>query len=146
MFGVSHQTIKKWCAEFENHLSPSATPEKGKTRRFTEDDVKVLALVSSMKAAREKPEDIHATLASGQRGILPDMRGSNLAVSTPVQIAALQQNIAQLQQKLRVTQDENEQFKGQNELLKEQIKEAKQEIRDLYRQLARLEAGKDGTE
>ncbi len=41
-FGVADQTIKNWAAEFAQYLSPTATPEAGKRRGFTAEDVAIL--------------------------------------------------------------------------------------------------------
>ena len=140
---ISHQTVKTWSDEFARYLSPDAKPGAGKTRRFTEEDVKVFALVASMRAGREKAEDIHASLASGSRGMLPDMRDSSITKAMPMQIAAMQETIGHLRQDLRTAQDENEQYKGQVELLKEMLKEKETQLQEMYQEVARLKAAQD---
>lgn len=43
MLAVSPQTTRRWSKQFAEHLSSDANPPKGAERRFTDDDVRVLA-------------------------------------------------------------------------------------------------------
>lgn len=45
LFRVDRNTVKKWCYEFSDYLSASATPSKGQARVFTEANIRVFALV-----------------------------------------------------------------------------------------------------
>ena len=45
IFGVDRDTIKRWCLEFADYLSPVATPPKGQTRFFDDSDIRVLAVI-----------------------------------------------------------------------------------------------------
>lgn len=66
-FGTSKNTIRVWTAEFSEYLSPTAQPPKGQPRRYTDDDLRVLALVAYMRSDAVPYDDIRSALASGQR-------------------------------------------------------------------------------
>ena len=72
LFGISHQTVRRWTEEFEQYLSTNATPPEGQMRLFTEDDLKVLALVADIKNRGGTYEDAHTMLRAGDRGEIPD--------------------------------------------------------------------------
>lgn len=72
LFDVSHQTVRRWCDEFEQYLSSNATPPAGEMRLFTEEDLKVLALVAQVKNTGGTYEDAHMRLRAGERGEIPD--------------------------------------------------------------------------
>lgn len=134
LFNVSHTTIKNWTAEFSDYLSPLATPESRKARQFTEEDLKVLALVAELKANRAASfEDIHFALRSGQRGTLPDSISTTLApTSTLVSgITQLQAVINDLNQQIEVERAEKFMAKGQVELLEKQLETAQEKIIEL---------------
>lgn len=71
VFKVSHQTIKNWTKDFADWLSPTALPDTGRKRVFTEDDVRVFDLVKRMKGEGKFNPDIKAALGAGQRGEIP---------------------------------------------------------------------------
>lgn len=71
LFNVAPQTVRTWCEQFGDYLSPTAVPPSGETRIFTNDDLLVLALVADMREALAGYEDIRAALARGERGKLP---------------------------------------------------------------------------
>lgn len=140
LFNVSHQTVKNWVAEFATYLSPSATPESGRARQFTEEDLRVLALVSEMKTRSATYEDIHAALQTGQRGTLPDSFTTALA-PTPSIVSALadmREQMTLLNETIQNLQLSISRKDGQIDLLKEQLKEAQTEVSRLQRENARL--------
>jgi len=63
LFDVKSGTVKKWCHEFGEHLSPSAVV-KGKTRKFNDSDLRVFALVYYYWEDDPDYEHIHACLNS----------------------------------------------------------------------------------
>jgi DNA-binding transcriptional MerR regulator len=67
-FGVADQTVKNWASEFAQYLSPTATPEAGKRRAFTAEDVAILALVHEMVGRGRDTSAAHAALQAGRRG------------------------------------------------------------------------------
>lgn len=58
-------TPRNWATEFGEHLSETATPEVGETRRFTNHDLDILYTIKLMREQRHSSERIHAALASG---------------------------------------------------------------------------------
>lgn len=48
LFGVHKDIVKKWCYLFAEYLSTSAT-QKGTTRKYTQTDIRVFALVSNYR-------------------------------------------------------------------------------------------------
>jgi len=66
-FDVQPNTVRRWTAEFSDYLSPEACPEAGETRRFNEDDARVMSLVGQMRAERKPFAEIHAALLAGER-------------------------------------------------------------------------------
>lgn len=81
LFNCSHQTIKNWTEVYSDWLSPTAQPDAGRKRVFTEDDVRVFELVHRLKGEGKFNDDIKASLGAGERGDLPLM---------PVQLSAPQ--------------------------------------------------------
>jgi len=134
-FALNVATIKRYAEEFKNYLSPTATPEQGKTRRFTENDVTVYDLIVTMKQEGKHFEEIHAALMSGVRGNLPDFE---IGAMTPAQSTAQ----LRLMQQIKELQVEVERLRSadiRNEILSAELKEARAEIKELYKQIGRLE-------
>lgn len=48
--GVSVHTVRRWCKDHAQYLSPSASPDRGATRRLTSRDVEVLQEVSRLRS------------------------------------------------------------------------------------------------
>ena len=61
-FTVSEQTIRKWAAEFADHLSAGANPGKGEVRAFTQDDMTVLATIARLRSNNVSYKEIHPAL------------------------------------------------------------------------------------
>lgn len=66
--GVTPATIRRWSSEFGDYLSPHASPPKGETRIYSDDDAAALALVATMRHANADYQNIIASLAAGDRG------------------------------------------------------------------------------
>lgn len=81
MFGVTQETVRAWSIEFESFLSPTANPGANRTRLFTDEDMRVLALVADLRKSNASFEDIRASLHNGERGEAPPF--------TPDQLQAL---------------------------------------------------------
>ena len=165
LFNVSPETVRTWAEEFAEYLSRSANPGGGRHRQFTEDDMRVLALVSEMKRDNMMYADIHATLKTGQRGAPPPLPASEvqaLVVSERetqilAQVQKLQERIAELQQErdtLLPYKDENIRLKERLEVtemttqrriteLASQLEKAQEEIKKLNREIGRLESQLD---
>lgn len=64
---VSPQTIRLWSDRYAEFLSPSAKPERGEIRDFTEDDVRVLLTIKRESDRRLTFEELVEILKSGDR-------------------------------------------------------------------------------
>jgi DNA-binding transcriptional MerR regulator len=137
LFDCSHQTVKRWCEEFGQFLSPTAQPEKGRPRRFTEADIEVFALIVEMRAAGKMYEDIHAALSAGQRGTPPASppaeRITAIAPTAPAMLAQMQLRIDTLEQELIDERAKRHRAEGREELLMQLLKDAQIRIEELSR-------------
>src|SRR5258707_13542651 len=99
LFKVSKETVRNWSQEFSTYLSPTASPAAGRHRQYSEDDLRVFALVHQMKGEGQLFEDIHASLQNGQRGSLAESDAHSLVASEPgQQIVLLQDRVMELEQ------------------------------------------------
>lgn len=121
--GVSVHTVHKWVEEFADYFSPTANPGKGKAKKFTEADMSVLMLIAEEKAEGRHFADIHAALASGRRGGIPE--------SSPDELKAL------------MTSDARRDLAAQNEALLRQIDELRREVTRLTPENIRLQTQVD---
>jgi DNA-binding transcriptional MerR regulator len=71
LLNVAPETVRNWTREFARYLSATANPEAGRTRLYTDDDLKVFDLVYRMRDENRSYEDIHASLLAGERGNSP---------------------------------------------------------------------------
>jgi DNA-binding transcriptional MerR regulator len=146
LFDVSSQTIRTWADEFQEYMSPSASPEPGRHRQFTEEDLRVFALIKELKGQGKLYEDIHASLKAGSRGDLPTLPPDDM-----VDIVATQQGLALLQQfqsLIQRVETLDSEVKSMRESLKaERVQELKEELEkarsdkmEMMRKIGRLEA------
>jgi DNA-binding transcriptional MerR regulator len=63
LLGVNSYTVRRWCADYADHLSASAKPDKGGSRRLTEHDVEVLREVQKMRSEGLQTPAINERLA-----------------------------------------------------------------------------------
>lgn len=151
LFGVSSETVRSWSNTFARHLSISATPSDGRHRTFTEDDLKVFALIKQMKERGLVFDEIQIALENGQRGDPPLVEAKEMvSAEGRQQITLLQREIVRLETErealaaaLRPTQDENVRLKALLERSETELHEARQEIRKLERRLGRFEGDED---
>ena len=146
IFGISRQTVRIWTAEFSEYLSPSATPEKGQQRNFSDADMAVFALVHEVKDRGGTYDNAHLQLKTGQRGELPQSRLS-VQVESDTQLASLRGQITKLTSQLETAlQERNElrltaaQEKALRERADEQLVKAQQKIDDLNQEIGMLKA------
>lgn len=140
-FGISREAARQWANYFASYLSPTATPQKGRQRNYTDEDLSVFALIAEMKATGTKADEILLALASGQRGIVPY---GNMAIvpRSDAGINIVRHELALTRQEVGEITRELDKVLGENRLLRQQLKEASEEIRNLYRENARLEVQK----
>ncbi len=143
LFDVSHQTVKDWCDAFEGFLSPTATPGKGRARHFTEEDMRIFALVSEIKRSGGTYEDVRVALGAGQRGVLPDQLDQAIMMPQNISITRMRHALEEARLEAQQMRDELMQVNGENRLLRQQLEDRDKQIRQLYRDLARLEAEDD---
>ena len=136
-FSISSATVRNWSSEFERHLSPTARPGKNKHRTYTDDDLKVFALVAQMKNEGRTFADIHVALGAGQRGELPDMNTDVLALRHADKALIAQVDL--LQRDLTEVRAERDQ-------LREQLAMALEHERGNIRLMAQLEDARDRAE
>lgn len=156
---ASPQTIRNWTREFAKYLSPGANPGSGNTRNFTIEDMGVLSLVAEMSGKGQGFEQIHASLAAGQRGDVPNLstedidvliageveRHLNTQLHETRQLAEqLQQDLDALKSQVQPLRDENirlqVQVEDRDERLKElneQFKETQNKIENLMREMGK---------
>ena len=97
-FGVSRETVRQWTNQFSDYLSPTATPEKGRQRNYTDKDLTVFALVSNQKSTGSTTEEISAALAAGQRATPPTE--AQVVPMSDSGLATLRREVAQLRQEM----------------------------------------------
>lgn len=156
------QTIRVWAAEFAEFLSVTATPQDGKNRRYTADDLTVFALIAEMKGRAATFEEIHAALKAGQRGDPPDLDEKDLQLlnatagekKVSLELVAQQRVIVELREQLNQAQadaakyheaekqivrlerdiEHLQKIEGEKTQLKAELKEAQARIEQLIRE------------
>jgi len=139
----SDQTIRNWIREYQEFFSIDATPGKGVDLQLTEDDMRVLDLIASMRGDRRPSDEIYATLKSGQRGNLPDYTPEELDLlvrgdyekylSTQVhelnmKIEQLTQENEELRTALQPVRDKNIQLEAERIALEKHIDDLKLQL------------------
>jgi DNA-binding transcriptional MerR regulator len=144
LFGWHYETVRRYCKEFADWLSPTATPPPNDHRKFTYDDLKVFALIAEMKQGRKTYTDIKLALGTGQRGTLPELSEDEIKVihmtRQGVQIfARMQGRIEELETALKAEQRKIIPMDGriieleaQLRLLKEQLQAVDDRILSAY--------------
>lgn len=139
----SDQTIRNWIKEFQEFFSANSAPGKGVDVQLTDDDMRVLELIASMRAERRPAQDIYATLKSGQRGTLPDYTPEQLESLVKgdieqylsAQVNELNYQIADLTDKLDLAKRDMEQLRESVQPEREARIRAETERAALERQL-----------
>jgi len=73
---VVPNTVRRWCDEYHEFLTPTAHPPKGKNRVLTLHDARVLHYVASARTIGQAPETVRARLVAMQNADwqgLPDV-------------------------------------------------------------------------
>ncbi len=142
--GIEATTVHRWAADYAELLNPGANPPKGKDRRFTSEDCKVLWTVKTLRDANLSHGEIKLRLQQNER-ILPSAYPDELIDLEPTyqspqqQLAALRLELAEKEQQITQLQAENERLKGQNEALMQQLEAQRKEIWDLVLRITRGE-------
>jgi len=141
LFSVSHETVKNWSQEFADYLSPSATPPAGTKRVFTDDDLRVFALVADYKKRGLTYADAQLALRSGQRADIPQPDTiDRLPAVVQDMIVRLRSDMERLQSQLETEKGNTNKALGQVELLKDQLADKERQVRELLEENARMKA------
>ena len=148
IYNRDEQTIRNWAIEFAEFLSPLANPEKGRNRAFTEDDMRVLDLIASLKDEGKQFIDIHAALKAGQRGKSPVVSPQEIrALSTGQIERRLTVEIQRLKDELALAQEQLndiEAIRSDNARLEERIKLREEQVETLMEQLKESQSKLEG--
>ncbi|MEP6988929.1 MAG: MerR family transcriptional regulator [Chloroflexota bacterium] len=142
LFDISRETVRQWSAEFAEYLSPSANPGDRLPRQFSDEDMRVFALVASMKEEGKRYADIHAALRNGQRAEPPNKPAAQVELAATTRATTLQQQVTTLLSERAELLATTANQAGKIELLERQLAEAQAEIKVLNREIGRFEAGK----
>lgn len=118
-------TIGRWVDAFAPYLSHTAKSTDGTKRRFSDDDVRALALVSQMREQGNEFELITAALASGERA---DMTAPSSITTTVHSQASLQNQIDNLKTDLEQERALRHKAEGQVELLERQLEKLQERL------------------
>jgi DNA-binding transcriptional MerR regulator len=141
-FEISRETVRSWSREFAPYLSPTANPEQGRQRQFTDADLRVLSLVADFKKQGLLYSDAHAALQAGQRGDLPDTVHA-IVPGERNRLAEMEQQVRELRAALSEAIEDRQNFAGQVEALTKQLEQTRRELREAYKEIGRLEARMD---
>jgi DNA-binding transcriptional MerR regulator len=161
-FGLSHETIRRYTLDFAEFLSEGANPPEGKHRSYDESDLRVFAVIASMKTANHSNDDIKQILRAGLEGRLADTVTIESPTLSPTiertiarqEIGKLQHAIEQERKEKEAAQAEAQEWRdkankadGKIEELKEQVDslrtqleatQSKQDVIALHKEIARL--------
>lgn len=145
IFGISHETVRRWALEYQEYLSEGAKPNGvGKHRIYNDDDLRVFAFIKQGRDQNYSDDEIHLGLKSGQKGDFPSIENQSLALSTNLQLGVARQEIANLQAQLEEAlewRDKAKQYEGEIKQLREQIesfKTGQADVIGLHKEIARL--------
>lgn len=144
-FNISHETVRRYAMDFAEFLSEGANPEKGQHRVYDESDLRVFAVIVSMKNSNHTDDDIKATLNSGAEGDLSSfMNDDSVTLSPHVQTKLFQQQLNNLQSQLesaveeaQMWRDKAKKLEGQIEQLQKQL-DGQADVIELHKEIARL--------
>ena len=142
IFKISHQTVKNWAIEFASFLSPSATPQAGKKRLFTVDDLRVFALVNEYRDRQFTYEDVHVALRNNQRGEVPSTMFDIVPAPPAELVTSLRLEVTHLREQLTAATSRGDEYKGQVQLLEKIVESKEKQVRELIEEIAILKAEK----
>lgn len=149
-FNVSHETVRRYAIDFAEFFSEGATPEKsGQHRVYNDSDLRVFAVIISMKNSNHSDDDIKATLRAGEgRDFTPLLDDDSVALSPHIQNQLVRQQLDTLQQQLATAVDEAQlwrdkamKLEGQLEALQKQLEQqtsGQTNLIELHKEIARL--------
>lgn len=69
--GKSAPTVRRYSADYADHLDDGANPPEGETRQYTAADLQVLATVAALMDQRQTADQVRAALDRGDRVAVP---------------------------------------------------------------------------
>lgn len=131
-------TIIRWCEQFSDHLSSTATAGDGETRLFTRDDMLVLWTIYAYREQRMSTADISDRLASGVR-VEPSNFPDETAVISPTtpeqHVMILQDEIAELNEEIAALRGDKIALEARNKTLEEMLQQERDRLDKLLRDL-----------
>lgn len=142
--GISRETVRQWSRHFADFLSATANPKEGNERRFTEADLRVIALIYATKQEGKTFADAKVALASGERAEFPEAARAALSSDTPATIVTAPARIASLQEQIiadnRLIAELQERLKESDGLVREKDGEIAALERMMEKRIAQYEA------
>lgn len=127
LFNCSHQTIKNWTKDFSEWLSPTAQPDAGRKRVFTESDVRVFELVHRLKGEGKFNEDIKAALGAGEMGNMP-MMPTGLSAPPNTALAIAMQTVSDLTEMLEAAKQREAELNVKVDVLEKMLYKAQKRV------------------
>lgn len=94
---MSAGSIRDWSSKFEDYLSASANPGKGKARRYTEEDAEFFKWVKMQRYNGRKIEEIERLAAEGAHmayeGVSGELQHDPASGATEAEIERLRANL-----------------------------------------------------
>jgi DNA-binding transcriptional MerR regulator len=134
MFDISPQTVRNWAHEFQEYLSPAANPGTGRTRKFTEDDLRVFALIAQMKNEGAVYADIHTELKKGTRGEPPVVPDEMIPIATTEQGLLIINKLQEFENRLQQVENQKD------ERVYEELDRVRRQRDDLLIEIGKLRA------
>jgi DNA-binding transcriptional MerR regulator len=149
LYGIVLETARQWAMEFAEYLSPTGNPGKNKHRIFTDEDMRVFALIAEMKQRNATNEEVHVALKSGQRGTLPAMPAERVSAllttdrerALAMQLAFVQQELFKVQEQIKSVDQVKQnlaQEREKNLIIQTRYEETKLNEEELRRQILDL--------
>lgn len=146
---VAEETVRLWAQEFKRHLSPNANPGSRRQRFFSDEDMKVLDLIATMKDEGKTFADVHVALDAGERGTRPEAPPDELQaliVSQDEQKLVelneeLRQRVLSLQAEIRRLQEmekDNIRLTTKLESMSERAERAEEHVKELLEERGKL--------
>lgn len=121
IYKCSATTLKNYCELAKPFLSVHATPERGKHRYFSDDDLGVIGIC----ATSPDYDAAYLALSNGQRASIPETATDiTTTAESKRQITALQGELMRLEAELESEKERRIEAEGQVKLLRELLREA----------------------
>jgi len=131
--GISTPALRNWGKEYGDYLSDLATPPKGQTRRYTEDDLLVLNTIAVLKQQGKEPSRIQHDLRVGDYIAvdLPPQEAAGHQQETALQTESFTQTIALFEERLNRWEKKIDQLQIDLRAAENRATEAETELRIL---------------